>query len=389
MRRLRSETFRSRFTQRRLQLRLALLYSGIFLVSGVVLLAIAIVPIGSTTPVGAGSHGRTIASAQHGADVQQLVIGSVVALAVLIPLSLVLGWLIAGRFLRPLHTITTTARDISVSDLHRRLVLDERDDELRELGATLNDLFTRLEASFESQRHFVANASHELRTPLTAERVMLQVALADPNANAETLRATCEQVLMLGSQQERLIEGLLVLASSEQGVVQWEPVDLADVAERVLFVRRQEAERRGVRVDTDLGSAPMVGDHRLVESLVANLVENALRHNVVGGRVGIATRIAAGRASISIRNTGAAIPGDEVDRLFKPFQRLGNERIGNTDGHGLGLAIVRAIAEAHGAALRALPRPEGGLDVEVTFPVDKAQLPGNTVETRVGASADY
>ena len=140
------------------------------------------------------------------------------------------GWLIAGRLLRPLRTITATARDISASNLNRRLSLDGRDDEFAELGETLDDLFGRLEASFESQRHFVANASHELRTPLTAERTLLQVALADPDATAPTLRAACEQVLALGDQQERLIEALLTLATSEGGIEQWEPFDLAAVA---------------------------------------------------------------------------------------------------------------------------------------------------------------
>jgi CheY-like chemotaxis protein len=176
-----------------------------------------------------------------------------------------------------LRTITATARDISASNLHRRLGLSGRDDEFKELAETLDDLFERLQTSFESQRHFVANASHELRTPLTAERTLLQVALADPDATAETLRSTCRDVLALGEQQERLIEALLTLASGEQGIEQREPFDLAEIAGNVVLARHQEARRRDIRVDTALATAPAAGDPNLVESLVANLVDNALR----------------------------------------------------------------------------------------------------------------
>ena len=233
--------------RRTLRMQLALLYAGVFFVSGLTLLAIpgiALVGVKSTTHV--GSRDSPSAIAQHGTDVRQQVIGSAIALVVLVLLSLVLGWLIAGRLLRPLRTITATARDISASNLHRRLSLGGRDDEFAELGETLNELFGRLEASFESQRHFVANASHELRTPLAAERTLLQVALADPDATAPELRSTCEQLLALGGQQERLIDALLTLASSERGIEQPEPLDLADIAGKVLLVRRQEAGRRGI-----------------------------------------------------------------------------------------------------------------------------------------------
>jgi signal transduction histidine kinase len=213
----------------------------------------------------------------------------------------------------------------------------------------------------------VANASHELRTPLTVERTLLQVALADPEATAQALRSTCEELLTLGDQQARLIESLLALATSERGVEQRESFDLSEVAEKVLLIRRQEAERRGIHVDATLAAAPTVGDPSLVESLVANLVDNALRHNGAGARVEISTAASGGRATISVSNTGSVIALDQVDRLFKPFQRLGNERIHHTDGHGLGLAIVLAIVSAHGATLAARARPQGGLDIEVSF----------------------
>jgi len=214
----------------------------------------------------------------------------------------------------------------------------------------------------------VANASHELRTPLAAERTLLQVALADPEARAETLRETCQQVLVLGDQQERLIEALLTLASSERGVEEWEPFDLAEVTAKVVADRSPQAAEQGIHVQTAFTTAPATGDPNLVESLVANLVDNALRHNVPGGRVEVWTTMAAGRASIRIRNTGPVVPQYELDRLFQPFQQLGHERIRHGDGYGLGLAIARAIAIAHKAALTATARSQGGLDIEVSFP---------------------
>jgi signal transduction histidine kinase len=348
-----------------LQMQLALLYAG-FLTCGAALLLVPILTIHQSIPDGA--DGRVIAGIQAGTQAQ--VIRSVAILAGLVIASLAVGWLIAGRFLRPLRTITATARDISASNLNRRLDLTGRNDEFKDLGETLDDLFGRLEASFESQRHFVANASHELRTPLTAERTLLQVALADPEATAGTLRETCQQVLVLGDRQERLIEALLTLASSERGVEEWEPFDLAEVAGKVIDDRRQEAEHRGLRVHAALTAAPATGDPRLAESLVANLVDNAIRHNVPGGRVEVWTTMTDGGAVIRIRNTGAVVPSYELNRLFQPFQRLGDERIrhGDGDGHGLGLAIVRAIAAAHKAAVRVTAGSEGGLDIEVSFP---------------------
>jgi signal transduction histidine kinase len=308
-----------------------------------------------------------------------------ISLAVIAAVSLGLGWLLAGRLLRPLRVIVATAQDISATNLSRRLRTGRRDDEFSRLGRTLNDLFARLEASFESQRHFVANAAHELRTPLTAERTVLQVALADPEASVATLRAACDEVLRVGEQQEKLIDALLTLASSERGIDQVESFDLADVAATVI---------RDLEIGARLGPAPAQGDPWLAESLVANLAGNAVRHNVPGGWAEIETRTANGRAVVRVRNTGPVIPAAEVDRLFHPFQRLGTERVRpgrdagpepagpepagpepagrEPGGYGLGLAIVRAIAAAHGADLSASPRPEGGLDITVTFPALQA-----------------
>ena len=346
-----------------LRMQLALLYAG-FLTCGAALLLVPVITIHQAVPEGA--DGRVLAGIQASTQAQE--IRAVAILAGLVLLSLAAGWLVAGWFLRPLRTITATARDISASNLNRRLAPTGRNDEFKDLGETLDSLFERLEASFESQRHFVANASHELRTPLSAERTLLQVALADPDATAEALRSTCREVLVLGDQQERLIEALLTLASSERGVEQWEPFDLADMAGKVLDDRRHEAGRRGIHLDAALAAAPATGDPSLAESLVANLVDNAIRHNVPGGHVRISTTMTDGHAVIRVGNTGPVIPPGELDRLFQPFQQLGRERTRHGDGHGLGLAIVHAIATAHGAAVTATARPGGGLDIEVSFP---------------------
>jgi signal transduction histidine kinase len=296
----------------------------------------------------------------------------VVAFAIMAAFSLTVGWLIAGRFVRPLRAIITTARDISASNLHRRLGVRGRGDELTELGETLDDLFGRLEASFQAQRHFIANASHELRTPLSAGRALLQVAIADPEPTVETLRATCEELLELGDQQERLIAALLALASSQRGIGQLECLDLADITRDALLARQEEAGRHGIRLRAALAAAPVTGDRSLAESLVANLLDNAIRHNLPGGQAEISTALTTAGAAVSVSNTGTPVPPDAVEDLFQPFRQLGAERTRHGEGHGLGLAIVRAIADAHGASLTAHARPGGGLDIEVTFPLTSA-----------------
>jgi signal transduction histidine kinase len=349
-----------------LRAQLTLLYAGLLAALGGALL-LAVIPLQGTASVQQGPHAAAVAAALNASIRDKLIIGAI-SLSIVVLLAVAGGWLIAGRLLRPLRTITATARDISASNLNRRLGLGSREDEFAELGETLDDLFGRLEASFESQRHFVANASHELRTPLTAERTLLQVALADPDATARELRSACEQVLALGDQQERLIEALLTLATSEGGIEQWEPFDLAAVAWHVVTIRREEAARLGVHLETRLAEARTAGDPRLAESLVANLVDNAIRHNSGDGRAEISTAGAGGRATIRVRNTGAVIPPEQLGRLFQPFGRANGQRIRHTDGHGLGLAIVQAIARAHAATLTPRAQPEGGLDVEVTFP---------------------
>jgi signal transduction histidine kinase len=296
----------------------------------------------------------------------------VVTLVIMAVFSLAAGWLIAGRFVRPLRAIITTARDISASNLHQRLGVRGRGDEFTELGETLDDLFGRLEASFQAQRHFIANASHELRTPLTAGRALLQVAIADPEPTVETLRATCAELVELGDQQERLIAALLALASSQRGIGQMECLDIADITRDVVLARQDEAGRQGIHLSAALPAAPVTADPSLAESLVANILDNAIRHNLPGGQVEISTALTTAGAVVSVSNTGTFVPPDAVEDLFQPFRRLGTERTRRGEGYGLGLAIVRAIADAHGAALTARARPGGGLEVKVTFPLTSA-----------------
>jgi signal transduction histidine kinase len=350
-----------------LRMRLTVLYGALFSASIVAVVACAEVLWPNLLRAHGSQQappGTSVANVQPGPTTHSLSVETAVFLLVVIAGALFLGWVVAGRNLRPLRAIIATSRDISARNLHERLALTGPRDEFTELGETLDGLFGRLEASFESQRRFVANASHELRTPLAAERTLLQVALADPAASVTTLRSACEEALELGDQQERLISALLTLATGEGGVERWEPIDLAEITRQVLAGRKPD-----IQVDATLDAAPTRGDARLVESLVANLVDNALRHNLPGGQVTVSTMAADGRAVLSVANTGPVVPAGDVDRLFQPFQRLTGERLRHDSGHGLGLAIVRAIAGAHNAELTAYARPEGGLNVAVGFTV--------------------
>jgi signal transduction histidine kinase len=295
---------------------------------------------------------------------------SAIALAAMTVAAVGIGWVIAGRVLRPLRTITWAARNISASSLHRRLALAGPDDEMKELGDTIDGLLARLEAAFDAQRQFVANASHELRTPLARQRTLVEVALAQPDQTVDGLRATCERVLAAGEQQERLIEALLTLARSQRGLDRWEQVDLTAVVADVVDARRPEAAAQdlAVEVTADTAAVAVLGDARLAERLAANLVDNAIRHNVPGGWISVRVGFVGGQPVLRVANSGPVIPPGEVARLLTPFQRLGVGRGERRDGHGLGLSIVGAIAGAHGADLRADPMPGGGLAALVSFP---------------------
>jgi signal transduction histidine kinase len=356
-----------RFERPILRVQLTLLYSGLFLA---LLAAVLLVSGGlyrqSTqaapgTPVGVGPGGGDTPGGHHFDSGPALIALAGLAVAVL------LAWWLAGRFLRPLREMTAAAQEISATNLHRRLALRGPSDELTELGRTLDDLFGRLDAAFASQRHFVLNASHELRTPLAGQRSLLQVALADPDASADDLRAACAEALQLGDQQERLIEALLTLAASEGGIQHPDPIDLALIVDAVSSGVQGAAARAGVRLETSLASAPATGDAALVERLVANLVDNALRHNRDGGWVRISTGQPGGLSTLTVSNSGPALAAGQFDRLLLSLADGGRARAGRRDGHGLGLTIVGAVARAHGAQVVARARDEGGLEVQVTF----------------------
>jgi signal transduction histidine kinase len=383
------------------RLRLTLLYGGLFLVSGVVLLAVTYLlvtneffgrePVFQTNYAGgpapvppAGGGPTTHFSEDGGADpLRQLLLLSGVALAVMLAVSVAAGWLMAGRVLGPLRTITATTRQLSEHNLHQRLAVAGPDDELKDLADTIDGLLGRLDAAFDTQqdaldaqRRFVANASHELRGPLTRERTAIEVALADPHATPASLRATFARVLAATKQQERLLEALLVLARGQAGLDRPERFDLAAVTDEVLLARHTELQRRQLHLHATLDPTPTLGDPRLAERLVANLVDNAIGHNQPTGWVQVQTHPRAGGAELSVANSGPAVPPTEVDRLLRPFQRLGADRTGHR--HGLGLSIVAAIAAAHHAQLRVGARPDGGLHVMVHFPTPDTTPPAGT-----------
>lgn len=306
----------------------------------------------------------------------KLLLESGIALGIMAVASVGLGWLMAGRVLSPLRMITTTARRISAWNLHQRIAMKGPDDELKELGDTFDQLLGRLEASFRAQRQFVANASHELRTPLARQRTLLEVALRDDHATNEQLRNACARALAAGEQHERLIAAMLTLAQSERGLDRFEPLDLGDLAEDALLNHAAEAAASGLTISAAISPAPALGDYNLAERLVTNLVDNAIRYNTAGGRLEVATGMRDGAPFLVVGNTGAPVPPDQLGRLFEPFQRMNPTRgASGTDGLGLGLAIVAAIAAAHGADLHAQPNPGGGLTVEIAFPPRPAGHP--------------
>jgi signal transduction histidine kinase len=324
-----------------------------------------------------------VAISLRGDTLDKLLLESGIALGIMAVASIGLGWLMAGRVLRPLRTITAAARRVSSRNLHERIALDGPDDELKELGDTFDQLLGRLEASFRAQRQFVANASHELRTPLARQRTLLEVALRDKHASNEALRSACERAVAAGEQHERLIGAMLTLAQSERGLDRFEPVDLAEVAEDSLLTSTNagagdgDFAARRLTVSTALSPAPTLGDEKLAERLITNLIDNAIRYNVTGGWLEVATGMRRGRPFLAVSNTGAPIPPDQLGRLFQPFQRLDPVRDATGKGGlGLGLAIVTAIAAAHDAELAARAKPGGGLTVEITFPARPAVAAG-------------
>ena len=377
------------------RLRLTLAYGAMFLVAGGLLLAVNYVLVrqslerdqttfsvearpapvaGPLTPEpliieGAPASIEDFRRRVRGDTLRALVLESGQALVLMAVASLGLGWLIAGRVLKPVHEVTAAARRMSEQNLHERLALAGPDDELKELGDTFDAMLGRLEAAFASQRRFVADASHELRTPLSIIRTQIDVALADPDVSPDELRTMAETVRAATERSERLLDSLLVLARSDRGLAAREPVPLDEVVNEVVAQSGPEASRAGVSVDVDLSPVLVNGDRPLLERLTANLVENGVRHNHRGGRVEVAIFSNGGDAVLRVTNTGQAVPPDQVDGLFVPFRRLRAERTGGDGrGVGLGLSIVRSVATAHGGSVAARSRAEGGLEVEVRLP---------------------
>ena len=372
-----------RFFRPTLRLRLSAIYTLLFLGVGVVLLALTYLLVRSALP---GQIGRTVQFSPSGTTVvdqsmqvnglqdavlRSLLVQSSIALAIATALAVVVGWLMASRALRPVHRITATARRLSDATLADRIALAGPEDELKELADTFDAMLDRLHAAFDSQRRFVANASHELRTPLAAQRTLIDVSLRDADAGREDLRATMHQLRDLVDGNDRLIESLLVLARSERGLERREPVELSSLADLVVQRAAAEAERRRVAVRCRAAPTVVVGDAGLVERLVENLVQNAIRHNAAdGGWAEVTVRASSPWAVLSVANGGAPVPADKVPGLFEPFRRLTGERTGR-NGVGLGLSIVRAVAQAHGGSVTAKAPPAGGLVVAVKLPLAK------------------
>ncbi|MBO3739809.1 sensor histidine kinase [Actinoplanes flavus] len=365
--------------------RLTLVYGGLFVAAGMVLLAVIYILIdrrapmvfegniaGESVKLEAGGAAppdavtrQTVEGFQAGTLYTVLTQGAI-ALAVVSAATIALGWLIAGRMLHPLHTITETARRIAESPaadrgLHERIALDGPNDELKQLADTFDLMLARLDRSLDGQRRFIANASHELRTPLTLNRTLLEVALEPETASPE-VRQLGTTLLAINERHGRLIDGLLLLARSEREVTERSYVDLADIVDHV-------AVADTVKVVAEPGEAAVLGDPVLLERLVQNLVENGVRHNVPeNGWVRVSTRTRPdGWVELRVVNSGPVVPRYEVPGLFQPFHRYHRERLAGP-GAGLGLSIVRSVVEAHHGRVHADARDEGGLIVTVLLP---------------------
>jgi signal transduction histidine kinase len=385
--------------------RLTLLYTGLFAVCGAVIVAVSYILMArlpalgqdpqSSRPIGGRVRNPGVSASilaqcqaeqnpnnpdkpalsqcvslleQQGAQHQQTVTlshllqYSLITLAVVLAIAAILGWIFAGRVLRPVQQITTAARAASEHNLSARVALRGPRDELRELAQTFDDMLGRLQAAFESQQRFMANASHELRTPLAVMRATIDVVLGNPDSTPDDLRGMAVDIRAAVDRAEHLIGALLLLARNERGLTIREDIDLATTAEDVL----DTANVGECRVHATLQPAVISGDPVLSERLIANLVDNAARYNVPGGDIWISTRSTADGSQLTVANTGPVISASDAGRMFRPFERLSDRT--SHDGFGLGLAIVASIAAVHGGTAAALLRAGGGLTVTVTIP---------------------
>ncbi|HWD64735.1 MAG TPA: HAMP domain-containing sensor histidine kinase [Solirubrobacteraceae bacterium] len=319
---------------------------------------------------GPGTFGREVFNAARAQVVSQtlhrLAIEYALALLAMTALSVAAGWLLAGRALGPLRAITATARRVSGLNLGERIALEGPPDELKELADTFDGMLERLDAAFASQRHFVANASHELRTPLAIMRTELDVALADPQATAADLRGMGEAMRETIDRNEGLIEALLTLAKSESVGGRADRVDLTELAAACVTDLTAQAHLGEVDLRTDLQPAATRGEPHLLERMIANLVENAIRHNVRGGYLEVITQTSGQTARVVVRNSGPPIDPDQAQLLVEPFRRLNRE----TAGFGLGLSIVRSVVDAHHGSLSVCAQSDGGLKITISLPAE-------------------
>ena len=397
-----------RLWPQRVRLRLTLLYAGLFLVAGGALLGLTYglvaASLPTSSPAGTGSAyyraqlakltqvckapnlssgkprpnaatvleckqiSEYLAGAQAGAQSQRdralhsLLLYSLLGLGVMTLASGGVGWFVSGRVLRPVRAITDTARRASEQHLGERIGMTGPRDELRELADTFDDMLERLDRAFAAQRSFVANASHELRTPLTIMRTAIDVTLAKPGRTPEQLEDMAERVRRCVDRSERMIDGLLTLAASEQGPASSEFLDLSALAEDALEMASAGVQRLGLTVLAELHPAPTSGDAKLLERMVWNLVDNAVRHNEPGGWIRLTTGAEQGDAFLRISNSGALVPAEAVPAIFEPFCRLAG-RTGSQEGVGLGMSIARSVSLAHAAQLDVRGLDGGGLDV--------------------------
>ncbi|MGW0120165.1 sensor histidine kinase [Streptomyces sp. NPDC003327] len=382
-----------------IRIRLTLLYGGMFLIAGIVLLSIiylftaqALSDSASQLPfkIAEGKVQPTTSWCQlpvqgtgdqfndavtvclrHQSDLalDDLLRRSLFALLGLSIIAFAFGYAMAGRVLSPLGRITRTARQVAGSDLSRRIELDGPDDELKELADTFDEMLDRLERAFTAQQRFVANASHELRTPLAINRTLLEVHLSDPGAPVE-LQQLGKTLLATNERSEQLVEGLLLLARSDNQIIERKAVDLAEVASRAIDQTHAEAQAKGVEIRGERTPVVVQGNGVLLERIALNLLQNAVRYNVPeDGWVEVTTEARDGQAVLVVSNTGPVVPAYEIDNLFEPFRRLRQERTGSDKGVGLGLSIARSVARAHGGRIIAEPREGGGLVMRVTLPI--------------------
>ena len=390
-----------RFFRPTLRARMALLYGGLVLLIGVSLLFTCVILLQNaidSTPritVSGGAHmfanGKPttpdlVRQDQRDAAVNYLLRTGALYFAIIVVIGTTGGYLLAKQALRPIAKLTQTARALSTDTLDQRINLGGPDDELRELADTFDEMLARLDQAFDSQRLFVANASHELRTPLSVIRTELEVTLSDPEADPDELRRMGTVVASAAERAQRLVTSLLTLARLQAvggGELEVsEPVDLARLVPVAINAVASEAEEKGIRVETEVEEAETVGDPRLLERLVGNLVENGIRHNVQGGWLRITTGQTNDKVWLHVANGGAVIPNGDVDRLFEPFRRGAGKVRTATKGAGLGLAIVRLIVEAHHGRLQAAAPPFGGLAVRVELP--RERRPRSELADRAG-----